>query len=71
MNIFSFLMKHWKIETMTGLNSEAQQSQESVCKLLGRFQKLTDRQARMAGKRKSEDVSFSWIYDRPVSVKPT
>lgn len=70
-NIMGFLMKHWNIEGMTGLNSEAQQAQESVCKLLGRFQKLTDRQARMSAKKKVQDVQFSWIYNKNVTLRPT
>ena len=33
MNIMQFLMKHWKISSMQGLSTEAQQAQEDVCKL--------------------------------------
>ena len=71
MNIMKFLMKHWNIESRTGLNTEAQQAQESVCNLLGRFQKLTDRQARMSSKKSQEQAPFSWIFNKEVNLKPT
>ena len=69
-NIMKFLMKHWDIEARTGLSSEAQEAQDHVCNLLTRFQKLTDRQARVAGKRKEEAINFSWIFNRPLNVRP-
>lgn len=69
-NIMKFLIKHWEIETRQGLSSEAQAAQESVCKLAERFQKLTDRQYRMAAKRRNEDVPFSWLFNKNVPVRP-
>ena len=37
MNIMQFLMKHWNIASRQGLNAEAQQAQEDVCKLESRW----------------------------------
>ena len=42
--IMEFLMKHWKIESLEGLNSQAQKAQEDVQALLTKFKRLTDRQ---------------------------
>lgn len=42
--IMEFLMKHWKIESLGGLNSPAQKAQEDVQALLTKFKRLTDRQ---------------------------
>ncbi len=43
-NIMEFLMKHWNIAGLVGLNSEAQKAQEDVQALLTKFRRLTDRQ---------------------------
>ena len=42
--IMEFLMKHWKIDSLEGLNSQAQKAQEDVQALLTKFKRLTDRQ---------------------------
>lgn len=39
-----FLMKHWNIGGLEGLNSQAQKAQEDVQALLTKFRRLTDRQ---------------------------
>ena len=51
-NIMEFLIKHWGIASMQGLSVEAQQAQEDLMKLLGRFKKLTDTTAKPASSRK-------------------
>ena len=43
-NIMEFLMKHWNIAGLEGLNSQAQKAQEDVQALLTKFRRLTDRQ---------------------------
>ena len=43
-NIMEFLMKHWNIAGLEGLNSPAQKAQEDVQALLTKFRRLTDRQ---------------------------
>ncbi len=43
-SIMEFLMKHWKIDSLEGLNSRAQKAQEDVQALLTKFKRLTDRQ---------------------------
>ena len=43
-NIMEFLMKHWNIGGLGGLNSEAQKAQDDVQALLTKFRRLTDRQ---------------------------
>ena len=47
-NIMEFLMKHWNIGGMVGLNSEAQKAQDDVQALLTKFRRLTDRQVAKA-----------------------
>ena len=42
--IMEFLMKHWKIGSLEGLNSQAQKAQDDVQALLTKFKRLTDRQ---------------------------
>ena len=63
-----YLMKHWNIAGMKGLNAEGQEAQEQVCKLLTRFQKLTDRQMNQAKNKRRVEQPFSWIFNKPVSV---
>ena len=65
-----FLIKHWNIASMQGISTEAQQAQEDVMNLLGRFKRLTERQASLAKKKKPVESPFSWIFNKEVSVLP-
>lgn len=67
-NIMEFLIKHWDIASMEGLSVEAQQAQEDLMKLLGRFKKLTDRQASIFKKKKPVPSPFSWVFNKEVDV---
>jgi len=66
--IMEFLMKHWNIEGMTGLSSDAQKAQEDVCLLLGKLKKLTSIQDRRLKTRPSVNTKFSWVFNREVPV---
>jgi len=68
--IMEFLIKHWKIETMTGLTPEAQAAQEAVCLLLTKMRKLMVLQDRRIAARKPNMVKFSWAQGREVPVVP-
>ena len=63
-----YLIKHWDIAAMDGLSVEAQQAQEDLMKLLGRFKKLTDRQAGLFKKKKPVGSPFSWVFNKEVDV---
>lgn len=54
------LVQYWKIESLQGLSSVAAQSQDYLCNLADRYQKLADR-AIFEGR-----YSFSWIHGREV-----
>lgn len=67
-NIMEYLIKHWNIAGMEGLTVEAQKAQEDLIKLLGRFKKLTDRQAGIFKKKKPVPSPFSWVFNKEVDV---
>ena len=67
-NIMDFLIRHWNIASMEGLSVEAQQAQEDLMKLLGRFKKLTDRQSNIFKKKKPVPSPFSWVFNKEVDV---
>ena len=54
------LVHYWKIESIQGLSGVAAQSQDYLCNLADRYQKLADR-AIFEGR-----YSFSWIHGREV-----
>lgn len=68
--IMEFLMKHWDIETRTGLSSDAQKAQEDVGNLLVKMRKLTSIQDRRIKSRTPTNVKFSWVFNRDVPVVP-
>ena len=45
-------MKHWKIDSLEGLNSQAQKAQDDVQALLTKFKHLTDRQVTCVAQHK-------------------
>ena len=59
-NIMEFLMKHWNIGGMLGLNSEAQKAQDDVQALLTKFRRLTDRQVAKAVSACIQIVEARW-----------
>lgn len=69
-NIMEYLMKHWDVAGMKGLNAEAQKAQEDLMNLLTRFKKLTERQMNLAKKKQLVDSPFSWIFNKQVGVYP-
>ena len=50
--IMEFLMKHWKTDSLEGLNSQAQKAQDDVQALLTKFKRLTDRQVTCVAEHK-------------------
>ena len=69
-NIMEFLMKHWNIGGMVGLNSEAQKAQDDVQALLTKFRRLTDRQVAKAVSELIKAVEAhgtATCMERPVS----
>ncbi len=56
--IIDDLVRHWKIETLTGLSDAAAKAQDYLCTLSARYEKLADRVAITGTQR------FSWIFDR-------
>ncbi|CAK0780065.1 hypothetical protein CVIRNUC_004927 [Coccomyxa viridis] len=67
-NIMEFLMKHWNIGGMLGLNSEAQKAQDDVQALLTKFRRLTDRQERIMKSKAVVPTKFSWVFNKEVPV---
>ncbi len=63
-DIIDHLIKRWKLETITGLNSEASEGQEYLCKLSARYRKLAGRIDKKV--RDYRPIPFSWIFDRAV-----
>lgn len=60
--IINELVKHWKLENMTGLSDMAAKAQHYLCTLSARYHKLAER-VTFSGKEK-----FSWIFDRDVII---
>lgn len=64
--ILEYLIKTWGLESMKGLNEEAQAAQDYICKLPGRYRKLA---ARVAARKQAVGHSkFSWINDRELVI---
>ncbi|KAK9828588.1 hypothetical protein WJX72_000905 [[Myrmecia] bisecta] len=66
-DIMEHLIKRWNISSLTGLNADAQQAQEYLCKQPPRIRKLSERSMARRAKAKTKDTPFSWIYNRPVN----
>ena len=56
--IIEDLVRHWKIETTTGLSDAAAKAQDYLCSLSERYEKLAERIAFTGSER------FSWIFNR-------
>lgn len=69
-DIMDHLVKHWKISEMTGLTDSGIKAQEYLGKLSGRVRKLATRAESIKMKKEPKGVPFSWIYDRPVDLRP-
>ena len=54
-DIIEHLVKYWKIETITGINSEAAKAQEYLCMLAVRYRRIAERM-KIPG-----DVSLVWL----------
>ncbi|MCA9417678.1 MAG: acyl-ACP desaturase [Candidatus Omnitrophica bacterium] len=63
-DIIDHLIKRWKLETLTGLNSEAAEGQDYLCKLSNRYRRLAERIEKKI--KDYKPVPFSWIFDRAV-----
>ncbi len=53
---------------LKGLSAEAAEAQDFVCGLAERIRKLADRQEVRKSKEPPVDVSFSWLFNRSVSI---
>ena len=62
--IVEHLVRRWNVEHLTGLNAEAAEAQEYLCRLGARYAKLTERSQRRQSK--VEPRQFSWIFNRAV-----
>jgi len=67
-DIMVHLVDRWDVPNRTGLNSEAAEAQEYLCKLPERIRKLVERAGARKAKVKKEQVSFSWIFNKEVTV---
>lgn len=67
-DIMDHLIKRWDIEHLTGLGGDAAAAQEYLMKQPNRIRKLVDFAAKKAAKKPPAKETFSWIYDRPVSI---
>ena len=63
-DIIQHLVRQWKLETICGLEGEAAEAQDYLCKLGPRFAKLAERNNKHQTEAKS--FQFSWIYNRSV-----
>ena len=55
-SILEYLVNLWDIESVTGLSSEAQESQEYICRLPARYKKLASRY-----KVKQQNTTIPWL----------
>ncbi len=62
--IVEHLVRKWNVEQLTGLNGEAAEAQDYLCRLSARYAKLAERNQRRQSK--VEPRQFSWIFNREV-----
>lgn len=68
-DILEFLVGRWRLEKLEGLTAEGQRAQEFVCGLAHRIRRLQERADERAKKlKKPHEVSFSWIFNKQISV---
>lgn len=63
-DIVEHLVHSWNVEHLTGLNGEAAEAQDYLCRLGSRYAKLAERSQRRQAK--IEPRQFSWIFNRAV-----
>ncbi len=63
-DIIDHLIKRWKLETITGLQTEAAADQDYLCNLSSRYRRLADRVEKKI--KDYKPIPFSWIFDRAV-----
>ncbi|XP_078434182.1 stearoyl-[acyl-carrier-protein] 9-desaturase, chloroplastic-like isoform X2 [Wolffia australiana] len=66
-DILEFLVGRWRVAELVGLSGEGRRAQEFVCGLAPRIRRLEER-AQARAKGREDAVSFSWIFDRKVSL---
>lgn len=68
-DILRHLVDRWELEKIEGLSAEAEKERDYICKLPERYRKLAERSMNKKKKVTEDepDLSFSWIYGRPVS----
>jgi len=66
-DIMEHLVNRWNVASVQGLSSEAQKAQEYVCSLPPRIRKLDER-AQAKVKKGPKAGSFSWIFNREVTL---
>jgi acyl-[acyl-carrier-protein] desaturase len=68
--IMEHLIATWKVESLTGLSSDAQRAQDFLCNLPRRFKRLAERSQEQSRKREGPPVrkSFSWIFNKEVEL---
>jgi acyl-[acyl-carrier-protein] desaturase len=69
-DILDHLIKHWDINSLTGLSDEGQRALDYVSKLPPRVRRLADARDRKQAKKQPVSTKFSWIFDRPVDILP-
>lgn len=60
-------MRYWDIGSIGGLEGEAAEAQEFLCKLPPRYQKLAERSMdKQSKKPAATPVEYSWLHNRAV-----
>ncbi|KIY98647.1 acyl-carrier-protein desaturase [Monoraphidium neglectum] len=67
-DIMEFLIKKWKVADRSHESGDAAEAQEYLVKLPDRIRKLAERTAARRTKAKPLEASFSWIFDRPLTI---
>ncbi|XP_042486970.1 stearoyl-[acyl-carrier-protein] 9-desaturase 6, chloroplastic-like [Macadamia integrifolia] len=67
-DILDFLVGRWKLEKIEGLSSSGHQAQDFVCGLAPRLRKLQERADQRAHKMQPQNVRFSWIFNKEVTL---
>lgn len=67
-DIMEHLIQRWDISTMKVVSGEAAAAQEYLMQLPPRIRKLAERASMRKSKVKPVDVTFSWIFNKEVSI---
>lgn len=69
-DMVEFFAERWNVAELRGLSGEGRAAQEFVCGLAERFRKMEEKAAERAKAKGSspstDNVRFSWIFNRPV-----